>query len=287
MIRTMALRLPKRSLYKVETNPQAVGLFSSTAQTTFGRLHIVTEKQRCSSEVVLFLHGLGGSWRIWTPLLKVAYDLPFLKNKDVLLVDLPGFGQSENHQDHLRATDLCDALEQVASQLGYTKIHLVGHSMGGFLTLDMAARSKMVKSVRVLAGSYFNLLRVANNPRAYVWEVPSIVAFYGVQNTLSHHPRTTRVLNRMAKTMGSIFEVGGPGFAHASRNGINYDAHGTWGSIKVPVKAVFGAKDRLVTEQDRQELQRILPNAEVHVIPGAGHVMMLDHAEDVAKVLFS
>lgn len=287
MINPMSLRLRSQRAYPIVHEPAKIGLVSQQVPTAFGSVHIVCEKERSSPEVVLFLHGLGGSWVTWSGVIAAVRDKKLLHGKDVLLVDLPSFGKSENQLGHLMSVNLELELRRIVQQLGYASVHIVGHSMGGFLALDMAARMPMVTSVHVVAGSYFTLLKVTRNPRAHVRQSPAVVAFYGLQMFLSERPRAAKALNSVSKATGSLFELGGKAFVYASDNARDYDPHGMWGSITVPVCAVFGAKDKLVPPQDMYELHKVLPHARLHVIPGVGHTLLIDKPGEVAEALFS
>jgi len=81
---------------------------------------------------LLFLHGAGGL-KGWAPFLEK------LSTKfDVIAPSHPGFGRSDTPEwlDHLSdlAFFYCDFLEQ----LGLSNIHLIGHSMGGWLSAELA-----------------------------------------------------------------------------------------------------------------------------------------------------
>ena len=86
---------------------------------------------------LLLLNGLGGGLATWT---KVAETLAY--HRRVLAPDLLGFGRSPRPrvqytlEDHLQSLD---ALLESAG-LGGTPVHLVGHSMGAILAVELAAR---------------------------------------------------------------------------------------------------------------------------------------------------
>ena len=85
-------------------------------------------------EPVVLIHGLSESTRLW------CRNLPALaKQYRVYLVDLPGFGMMRKfHQyfDLLKAEIWLDGWMQA---VGLDVVHLVGHSMGGYISMALAA----------------------------------------------------------------------------------------------------------------------------------------------------
>lgn len=281
----------KSALKSIVYDPAALGLASHTAQTRFGKMHYVAPKKPSSKEVMLFIHGFGSSWTVWTPLIQAAKQHNLLKNTDFLLVDLPSFGKSENNLSHLNSAEIGEELLKLCEKLGYSKVRVTGHSMGGFLTLDMAARHPHLLSVHIVAGTYFRLVRVANNPLKGMALSPRLTFYYLFQTMVSRSRFLTKAVNKLYKFLlgpkhKALYEVGGRSFLYASRNGLGFDATKNWGSIKIPVHGAYGGIDRLVSNEDMQEFQKILPKAKLSVIEGAGHSLLITHPNQVALALY-
>ncbi len=90
-----------------------------------------------SAEPALFVHGLGGNATNWTDLMALLRD-----RVDGVAVDLPGFGWSPPPRDgdfSLRrsAASLADLVEQ---RFDGRPVHLFGNSMGGAISVQLAAR---------------------------------------------------------------------------------------------------------------------------------------------------
>jgi len=90
-----------------------------------------------STEPALFVHGLGGNATNWTDLMAVLRD-----RVDGVAVDLPGFGWSPPPRDGdyaLRRT-AASLAELVEQRFGGRPVHLFGNSMGGAISVQLAAR---------------------------------------------------------------------------------------------------------------------------------------------------
>jgi len=67
-----------------------------------------------------------------------AITFELSKSARVICIDLPGHGKSELKQDHISIEDMADAINSVIQHLDINRIHLVGHSMGGYVALAFA-----------------------------------------------------------------------------------------------------------------------------------------------------
>jgi pimeloyl-ACP methyl ester carboxylesterase len=130
MPKTPANRQPHP--FRITTDPATLGLISRHLDTAFGRQHVVAPAQPRHTEAMLFLHGFGSNWTVWTPLLQAAGQAQLLPNIDPILVDLPGFGASQNNLAHLNSQQVADMLIELVHRLGYRRLRVAGHSMGGF-----------------------------------------------------------------------------------------------------------------------------------------------------------
>ena len=90
-----------------------------------------TRKGRC----IVLLHGFLESMEIWNEYVKLLS-----KRYRVICIDLPGHGKSENigyvHTMELMA----DCVKEVLYSLQITKCVMIGHSMGGYVTLAFAEK---------------------------------------------------------------------------------------------------------------------------------------------------
>jgi pimeloyl-ACP methyl ester carboxylesterase len=57
------------------------------------------------------------------------------------------------------------------------------------------------------------------------------------------------------------------------------------GGIDVPVTLAWGAKDMLLPPRQRMRVQEVLPNAQVGVLPGCGHLPMWDDPDLVVRTI--
>jgi len=283
--------------YDVGPPPSSSGLVVDTFAGPLGAVR-VHRPQRVSPEVVL-LHGVSLDSTCWTPLVRASgeADLPWL------LVDLPGFGGSDPLPGPVSLDAMAAAVVAVLDSLGADACHLVGHSMGGFLALHLAARHPTrVRSVASLSGSYVTVLDLVNDPLRAALAHPRAWATYaGVRAVAGGGPLVQRVLAAGARTgllrWGTTGLVAHPrgvpdsllaalvsgnrprSFRYAEATGHGYDWRTTWGEVGVPVLAGYGDRDRLVTGHDARALRSVLPGAHQVVLGGTAHLSPMERPD--------
>ena len=102
-------------------------------------------KRTGNGKPLLLLHGLGGSWHSWEPVLDAL-----AAERDVIAIDLPGCGDTPPLTGHVTMAKLADAVTGFLREQGLLGIDAVGSSMGARLVLELARRQGIVGAVVAL-----------------------------------------------------------------------------------------------------------------------------------------
>ena len=102
-----------------------------------GEVHFTTTG---TGPAVMLVHGFGEDGAIWYNLANVLKE-----NFTVIIPDLPGSGKSKiigkgDANDHLSIDDYADVLNEIRNQEKISEFILIGHSMGGYITLAFAEK---------------------------------------------------------------------------------------------------------------------------------------------------
>ncbi len=216
-------------------------------------------------EPLILVHGLSGSTRWW------KRNVPtFAQHYRVYLVDLPGFGSMRRFPHRFMLDQATSWLLQWMEAIGVRQAHFIGHSMGGYICIRLAAhQSKVVRHLvlvapaglptgRSLPGYFVPLLS------AIRYMVPSFLPTLFI-DALRAGPRT--LLN-------------------AARDLLTQDVQEDLKLITAPTLLIWGENDTLVPPVFAEILHKEITHSSLHILKKAGHVVMFDSPHEFnAKVL--
>ncbi|WP_449400602.1 alpha/beta fold hydrolase [Chryseobacterium wanjuense] len=109
------------------------------------------ERKGNGKETLVLLHGFMENLSIWDDM------EPHLSEKFSLLkIDLPGHGQSEILAEVQTMELMAEAVKELLDDQKLEKVHLLGHSMGGYISLGFAEKyPKYLKSLTLFFSTYF------------------------------------------------------------------------------------------------------------------------------------
>ncbi|MFJ5265380.1 alpha/beta fold hydrolase [Streptomyces sp. NPDC088387] len=243
-------------------------------------------------EPLLLLHGIGHHRQAWDPVVDILAT-----ERDVVAVDIPGFGASPSLPDGLAhdlpttslvLAGLCEALE-------LDRPHVAGNSLGGLLALQLGSE-KLVRSVTALSPAGF----WTEAERRYAFAVLLTMRHTARRMPLPMVERMSRTAAGRTALAGTIYArparrspdavvaetlalAGATGFSETLRAGTTVQF--TDDVTGVPVTVAWGSRDRLLLRRQGVRAKRIIPHARLVRLPGCGHVPMNDDPALVARVL--
>jgi triacylglycerol lipase len=228
--------------------------------------------------VIVLVHGFGGDKDNFN---RVARYLT--KSYRVLIPDLPGFGEATRDTGASHAIDdQVDNLRAFLKKLGVGRAHVGGHSMGGFIAAEYAARYPAeVASLWLLDAG--GTAAAFDNPlfRHYIatGEMPLILRSPADIDSVLRACTVRRPLipGSVLRLLG---ERGAADFALHTRimqqitHAPMLDERFT--AIATPALIVWGEQDAVLAPSGAAALKAIMPNSEVVLMPGIGHMPMLE-----------
>ena len=261
---------------------------------------------RCpgSSTPDVYLHGAAGSWTSFRALLCGA------PGQDRVLIDLPGWGDSTEgaRLEHFSIEAMARAVTGMLDSLGYRRWNLVGHSMGGFLALHIAAAwPERTASAATISATTFGVSEAARWPLRGLFEFPAFAGMLLVMRAMavlgppgSALVRAVGATPVMGPLMAPFFAdpatisaavIRGLGddarpasFSAAARAAAHYD-FSAWRGIRCPVLAIRGDSDVFTPPSDLVRLAEIVPHAQMVTIPRCGHFANIERPEQVQRLL--
>jgi len=250
---------------------------------------------------LLLLHGVGHHWQAWRPVIGLlAGDGAggAAGSFDVIACDSPGFGRSAPLPSAMEPTitSYADAFEWFIAELGLTRPHVAGNSMGGAIGLELARR-RAVGSVTAISPAGF-------------WTAPERRYTTLSLSAVGQMPKAARpALERAARTRAGRIALFSQTFGYPARLPAE-EAVATlrdaWGSPalaatlacfdaysfqrpeelrNVPVTIAWGERDRLLPYRLQAPRARAMMPWATHLTLGAGHVPFYDDPPAVAAAI--
>ncbi|MCC6173950.1 MAG: alpha/beta hydrolase [Chloroflexi bacterium] len=220
----------------------------------------------------VFVHGMCQSSVYWAPTLAT---LP--EGVRGYAVDLPGFGDSSGLPGPYTIRAHADAVSAFVTARGLRDVVLVGNSMGGVVCQQAAVDRPdwLGRLVLVSTGPYApdpaGALAAADREAEAPWD-RAIAASY-VEHFFVRPPANLEPYVDAAVPATRNARV------ESRRSSAVLDLRPLLGQIAVPTLIVQGERDAGRTPAVGAEMARLIPDADLHVIPGVGHTPMLEDPE--------
>lgn len=228
--------------------------------------HQVRYEVAGEGEPVVLVHGLSGSTRWW-----VRNITALAGEYRVYLVDLPGFGAMRRLRRHFVLAEAASWLAGWMEAVGLEEAHLVGHSMGGYVCLRLAAqRPDTVRRLVLVAPA-----GVPPGRSLFGHLVPLLRA------TRNAAPSFLPVLAYDAIRTGPVT------LWRAARDLLAEDVREDLRSIDAPTLLIWGENDPLVPPSVGDLLRREIADSRLLVLKDAGHVPMFDRPREFNAALLT
>jgi pimeloyl-ACP methyl ester carboxylesterase len=233
--------------------------------------------QAARGPTVIFVHGAGGAKEEW------RFQLRHVGPRwNALAVDLPGHGDSQG-EGCRTIEEYRDFVRDLLAALRVERAVLVGHSMGGGIAQSFALSYPDRLAGLVLVGTGARL-RVhpdvfASIRRKDMAEAGRLISRWAYSQAAL--PATVaQAAEAFARNRASVLE--GDFLACDA-----FDVMREISAIRAPTLVVCGEDDRLTPVKYGRFLQQEIPGATLAVIPGAGHMVMLEKAVEVNRALMA
>lgn len=237
-----------------------------------------------NAQVAILIHGWSSSWYALSPILPLVS-----KRFACLAIDLPGYGNSPPLATRTTIPAYVDLIAKLIRDITDGPVVLIGHSMGGMISLTMALRYPMLVERMVLlnptiSGQLSTFINMFILP--FTMLEGSIVGDY-VLSALSPYLLTltdrlmrpasfaerTEITEEVYKRLRADARRRGQGRVRAEcyRAMRNNDLRGMLGQIEAPSLVLWGAEDNTVPLRDAGIVADEWSSVDLRIIPKAGH----------------
>ena len=254
-----------------------------------------TEYVGGSGTSLVLLHGLGCSWRVWQPVIPALE-----RHHRALAPTLPGHlnGQPWDPAIQMSVAALTDNTERWMDRHGLDRPHLVGNSLGGWISLELARRGRAASVTAFspagawdpVGGGIRHLVQLSKAARAIADLLRPTFPL------LLRRPKLRRAVLRAGMEHGErVPAAAAVGFLSDAAGCSAFDdllaaflrdgpIPGPVDVRHTPVRLLWGEHDRVIPLEPYGRLMAAaVPDAQTEVLPGVGHIPTYDNPALVAR----
>jgi 3-oxoadipate enol-lactonase len=232
---------------------------------------------------VIFMHGYPLDHTIWLPL------VPLLKMEvEMILPDLRGHGKSPHpagvYSMHLMAHDVILLMDR----LKISRAVIAGHSMGGYVALNIAQSfpHRLSGLVLVTTHCFSDTAEGIQNRLETADRVEKTGNVEFIADSML--PKLTDDLSLQACLKEVILSTNPKGIAAVLRGmAERRDTCEVISHLKAPCVIIAGGKDHLIPLPKMRQMSALMRKPRLEIIPSVGHMPMLEEPQTVARILLS
>jgi len=196
----------------------------------------------------------------------------YFSSEDVIIIDLPGHGDSPEPKEVLSLYDICDMVHSLLEELGVDDPIFIGHSFGGKISLIYASKYNIQKLI--LFGSPFKVRKSPNSLKVRMLKTIKKLPFMsGISEFAKKHMGSTDYRNA-SKIMREIL------VKH-----VNEDITDLVKKIKCPTIIIWGDRDEAVPISDAYELSSYIKDSAVILYEGCTHYAYLERLGQTVNII--
>lgn len=237
-----------------------------------------------TSNPTVLIHGYGFDHRIWYPV-ELAFE-----GRHVIYLSLPGFGMDQITEPYTIA-ELANKYWRHLNDIVQEPIHLVGHSMGGYICMEMIAQQpSRVASLALVHSHVFEDSPEKKEARSETMEDISINGREAyvkklISSLFGNKDDYTKIISMLIER-GMAYDNNAWCFGtRAIRD--RRDHAETLNNINVPVLMLMGEDDKAVTPELAKRQAKISDLVSMHMYPGVGHMAMYEHTSKMIQDLIN
>jgi len=235
------------------------------------KINYVTGKDgiRKGKKNLLFIHGAGGNHKVWN--MQPHY---FESNYNFIAVELPGHGESSGNGEK-DISSYTEWIRKIIENLSLRTCSIIGHSMGGAITLDFVLKYHQYLDSIVLVGTGARL-RVSSDILDTVKD-----NFDNAVKLICKFAYSDRVSSDIIELGETEMRKTSPEVLYGDFFACNdFDVLEEIKKIKAPTLIISGSEDRLSFPKYAHFLHENIQGSKLVMIQDAGHMIMIEKPKE-------
>jgi poly(3-hydroxyalkanoate) depolymerase len=256
-----------------------------TRQLRVGGLDVRVATQTGAGVPLLLLTGIGAHIDMWAPFARA------MDGRALVAFDAPGTGRSSLPRVPMRMPRLAAHVAALLDELGLERVDALGYSWGGGLAQELARRSPDRVRRLVLCATSVGMGGVPPKPLAALLLATPVRYYHPALFRLTvpyiAGGRTARE-PELLRAQGAARLAHPPsplGYAFQLYAGLGFTSLPWLHRLRQPTLVMAGDQDPVIPLVNARLLARRIPDARLHVIPGGGHLFLLDEPEQAIPAI--
>lgn len=249
--------------------------------------------RRGSGKPLLLVHGLGSDRNSWETIAG-----PLVAEREVIAIDLPGFGETPPLVGEVSIATLADAVTAFLRELDLLGIDAVGSSMGARLVLELARRGVLGNVVSLDPGGFWRGWERTFFSLSIEFSIALIRAIQPIAPFLTGNPLTRSLLFAQFSAhpwsltqRTTLHELRSFAAARSFDPLLKSLTNGPEqiGTASTPGRIVigWGRQDRVCLPTQAKRVLAAFPAARVHWFSKCGHFPMWDSPEETVRLVLT
>lgn len=227
---------------------------------------------------LLLLHGWGCNTTTFNAI------RPFLEARfRVLTLDFAGFGQSDEPREVWGVEEYTRSVEALAKAEGIENPILIGHSFGGRVSIVYASRNKTQKVILVDAAGVKPRRSLSYYRKVYTFKLLKRI----LPLIVGRKRAEAMIEARRSKAGSSDYNQATPMMRAILSKCVNEDLCHLMPKIEAPTLLFWGEKDTATPLADAKRMEKLIPDAGLVTVAGAGHFSFLENTPLFLRVVES
>lgn len=245
----------------------------------------INYSEKGNGNAVVFLHGFLESKEMWD-------DFSEILSKDyhIICIDLPGFGETKIFREIHSMKFMAEAVKKVLDDLDIRKCVMVGHSMGGYITLEFLKlfpeylkgivmfHSHAAEDIEETRVNRDRMIKIVEDDRkGFITQF--ISDLFAPENIGKHKNQIKQLIEKSHQTRKEGIIAALKGMKERT------DKSDLLSETEIPVKYILGKKDsRIPLEEVLKQI--VLPvHSEVMILGDVGHMGFIEAKGKILKTL--
>jgi 3-oxoadipate enol-lactonase len=247
-------------------------------------LNEMAYKDMGSGEALVFLHGFCGSMSYWD---EIAPNLS--KDYRVILIDLRGHGNSSSSVYPFTIDDMAKDIKEILESLHLGRVHLFGHSLGGYITLSLVEHfPEKLKGYGLIHSTAYPDSDVAKQGRVVAAESIEMNGIQPFIDGLVPKLFTDDSLSNLKEAVAVTKEIGYSTNSKAAQQTLlamkrRPDRNDILRKKSIPLLLVAGEQDKIIPFEKTLSIKA--NHIQSKIIHQAGHMSMYEKPQELIQAI--